>query len=234
MADVPVNLLETGGRLTLPGSAPPRTTAPPVTGPVTADVPKAERAEKADGKPAEAPADHAHDGDKPCRYCGWRQSVDPVEPGPEDAQNFRRAVFSGVPFEKTATLFAATTVTLRDLTYAEEQEAQAYVLKCAETAPYMTHLEAQEKLTEARLGHAVVAGSTGGRVYKPDPALTTPAERHAAIAAWCGTDTVYRALRWEYTRFHAVLHMLMTRAHDRSFFAATGPGGVSPASPPST
>lgn len=228
MTEIPVDLMATGGRLIPPDQMPPKKTAlvPP-------------RAEAPAKDPVQEPVKDAAPPTPPeavkCPYCGWDHSQDPCEPDAGDAFQFRDAVFSGTPYTKRIALYGTAAMAVRDLTADEETAAQAQALKMG-IAQQASRGEMMEILTGIRMGVALVSVDVGTNQYRAEPIedpFTADLEgRHKLVRTWCKSDTLYRALRWQYVRFHQQLSVLLSRAADRSFFSATGPRGVPPVSPP--
>lgn len=223
MTEIPVDLTATRGRLTLPGSG----------GPEPHPAAGAAQAAPEPGPPPGGDG-HAHKVGETCRYCGWVQSVDPFVPDAADAQRFRDAVFGGVPYTKTVVLFGATVVTFQDLSSDVEAAANRATLKRVEAEKMSNRPEIVAALTGFLVGLAVVKIEAGARRHVPDPPdpSADPQARHDALQAWCGSDVVYRAVRSAYTKFRSETDVMMARAHDPSFFGATGSGGGSPVSQP--
>lgn len=231
MANVPVNLMDTGGRLTLPGSqpVPPRTSR---TAPTTVTAAPPESSDK-----AKEEASHVHKIDsemQACKHCGGLPNVEPNEPEVGDTQKFRDAVFMGELYNKTVLIFGTAQVTFRDLTADEELASQQAVMR-EFSSTNASRLEVVSRLTELRVGLATRSIVVGDRRFTSttteDPFTADLDAEHKALRKWCGSDTLYRSVRNAYVKFHETLTLLIFRSGNPSFFTATGSGGVSPASP---
>lgn len=225
-AEIPVDLMATGGQLIPPGAAP----RPPRARPVVPEVKPASEPAAAKDETAEKP----HPSN--CPHCGWNAVNAVQEPDPGDAQAFRNAVFSGDLYAKTVDLLdGAATVTFRDLSSDEEEAIRTRVVADTLKNP-VTPLEMVEQFTDMRLSLAACRVRLGDKRYAVEPPADPYAEdfgaRLKALRTFCKSDTVYRAVRWQYGRFVQVMGVLLSRATDRSFYSATGSGGGSPVSPP--
>lgn len=164
-------------------------------------------------------------------------------PDSQYVQAFVQSVAAGKRFTHTETLFGGTVVaTFRELTAAEEDAIRVRAVADMRangglTAP--NAMELLEQQTSWRMGASLAALRIGGALYEAKPLGTAPSaadygELHKVIIAKCEHDAVYGALRAAYVRFGNLLGGIEERASDPNFFAATGSGGPSPASPSAT
>jgi len=210
--EIPIDLVKTGGKLIPPGMNLKTDTEP--------RPPKMEKEVKPEG-----PVDHTHDlGAGTCKHCGWNNTVDPVEPTQDDWTEFVKSVRMGNLFNKQIDLYeGATKVTFRVLTAEEEDTISNTIKREAASGIYKQSIEVVERFTDLRLAVAVQAILTGTTNYTgPEPDTTTMYEEQLKkVRTACKLEPIYRAVRWQYTRFHAMMGTIQARSVEKSFSAAT-------------
>jgi len=237
MHEVRIDLAKTGGKLTPPGM--PINTpkgGEPTTPDTAKDVPFVEPRTRFDGPAADAPPtnkpDHPHDDSTGvCKHCGWNQAIDPIAPTKEDLAAFMTSVRTGELFTKKVSLFGdSIVVTFRSLS-AEEEERIRLLVHAAISRKEMTQsLEVVEKFTDFRIALAVKSLMSSGDPYtgpKDDSEVVATLNEDTAnqylrqVRVACKSEPVYRAVRWQYGLFTALLNVIQGRAVDPSFFQAT-------------
>lgn len=234
--EIPVNLIETGGKLVMPGALPqpPRVAPPPDPGP----APQPQVQQQAPPAP-DKPAEEIH----VCKNCGWPHTVDPMEPTRDEEIEFIQSLVLGTLFHRDLSLFDdAVAVRYRVLTSDEEEAVKAVIateiaLGKFQVPPHLLPMVVAERYTDLRIGLAVESLRIGKAMYQPampaNPFKIDLDARGAELRAAAKTNPVYQAVRWQYTKFHAVCGTIQTRALKPSFPTATASSGRSsdPASP---
>lgn len=244
MPDIPVDLIATGGKLTLPQGMPQPPRAGGKVPPPKAPAPAAPTAPKPPPKAADTkgtpPADpdkqpeHAHTA-TPCKHCGWYPTVNPVEPTREELLAFVNSVRRGEPYAATVSLWdGAAVVVFRTLSPDEESRVESEMTAWRASHGLMNYdmVAAATRYVDLRMGLAVEKLTVGKDVYR-QPADTSDLESLTkGVTKACKTDPVLQVVRWQFGRFANVVTTIQARALDPSFSPATASSGRS-ASPPS-
>ncbi len=228
---IPVDLIKTGGKLTLPGvAADPPPAAPGGSGPnVPAPTEHPTQPPEAAQPPPPTPP-------KPCTHCGMDPTTDPTEVTDDDRTEFVKAVLTGTAFAREFSLFGgAVKVRFRTLGIDETDAMQFALDRLDATGSYPQTPQGAAARFHAAVALNAAIGServvVGGTVHTR-PADATPEAALAWMKGVLRQEPVFAAVREAFLHFAAVSGAIQRKALDPSFFTATAGRGSSPASPP--